>query len=369
MECFVSGAEEKEEKVRREKKELSPEEFEKGRQDIIFAVNSARQKKLQDKVAWILNHYPASRDSDITLSLKFWEQFEAEFLDGDVIKKQNLFKLTKTNSLTRERARIQNDYKLYLASDSVRKHRGKLEEDQYETAISEQPSYPVSVVYADESGKNDKFLVVGSLWILNGYETVRLQKKIEEWKKIKGINYEFHYSELKKQQLNEYKELVDLLYEESGLLGFKGMFVEREGTEHQSKVFGDLFYHLIIRGIEHDHETSRAPLPRTLQFLKDQESVGGDKILMANLRDRLQLASLSKFDKKLYIDQIEASDSKALIHLQLTDLFTGSMNRHLNHNTGVNNHKDEFAEYFMNKFNIKKKRIAGEDVTALLTIS
>ncbi len=364
---LVSDYEEKEEKVRRDKIELSEEEFEKGRQEILFAVNSARNNKLQDRVAWILNHYPAARDSDITLSLSYWEQFEPEFLDGEVIKKLNLFKLTKTNSLTRERARIQNVYKLYLASDKVRKHRGKLEEDQYAAAISEQPNFPVSVVYADESGKNDKFLIVGSLWILNGREAFRLQQQIEAWKIQKCITYEFHFAELKKQQLEEYKELVDLLHAESALLGFKGMFVERAGTGHQSEVYGDLFYHLIVKGIEHDHGKNRAPLPRTIQFLKDQESTGGDKLLLANLKDRLQQVSVNKFDKKLYIDQIEAMDSKALIHLQLTDLFTGSVNRHLNHNNDVKNHKDEFADYFIDKFRIKRKKLSGEDVTALLS--
>lgn len=131
----MSDFEEKEEKVRRDKRELSPEEFEAGRKDILFAVNSGRNQKLRDKVAWILNHYPASRDSDITLSLRYWEQFQSELLDGEMIKKENLFSLTKTNSLTRERARIQNDYGLYLASDAVRKHRGKLEEDEWDVRV------------------------------------------------------------------------------------------------------------------------------------------------------------------------------------------------------------------------------------------
>lgn len=365
----MSEFEEKDPKTKRDKKELSQEELEKEQQAIFDAINSQSSKTLRDKVAWILNHFTAARDSDITLSLKYWEQFQPELFNGKVIHRDNLFKLTKTTSLTRERARIQNVFKLFLASEKVRKQRGKLEEQQYATALATQPDFPVSLIYADESGKNDKFLIVGSLWILKGYESWRLQNRITEWKESRNIDFEFHFAEMTKHKLKHYKALIDLLHEESSLLGFKALSIQKEGITNIDKSFEDLFYHLIAKGIAHDNTSGRAPIPRTIQFWKDADSPGGDKLLLINLEERLQRLSQSPIYKdKLYIDLVKAQDSKKFIHIQLTDLFTGAVNRTLNFDNPTKNYKDEFAEYFLTKFNVETKQLRNDNTITLFSI-
>src|SRR5574341_1465498 len=89
-------------------------------------LSSATVNTLRDRVAWILNNHPETRDSDISLLLKFWETFEPNMYNGQFIRPDDLYRLTRLTSITRERARIQNVYKLFLASSEVRQKRGTL---------------------------------------------------------------------------------------------------------------------------------------------------------------------------------------------------------------------------------------------------
>jgi len=66
-----------------------------------------------------------TRDSDVTLQLRYWEQFEKDLYDGRAITPSDLYKLTRLTSLSRARAKIQNTFGLFAASDEVRARRGK----------------------------------------------------------------------------------------------------------------------------------------------------------------------------------------------------------------------------------------------------
>lgn len=80
------------------------------------AVLSAKFDTIQERVAWILNHFPDTRNSDITLQLKYWDRFEPDLYDGRAIEPDDMYKLTRLTSLQRARAKIQNSYGLFQAS-------------------------------------------------------------------------------------------------------------------------------------------------------------------------------------------------------------------------------------------------------------
>src|SRR5262245_47229828 len=127
------------------------EALEKGRRALLHAISAGKLDTLQERVAWILNRYPAARDSDIALQIRYWETFEPALGGGDHIHKANLYHLTRLVSLTRARAKIQNTYRLFQASPEVRKHRGTLSAEELAKALEQRPSYPQLDVYADES--------------------------------------------------------------------------------------------------------------------------------------------------------------------------------------------------------------------------
>jgi hypothetical protein len=76
-------------------------------------------KQTITKVAHILNNYPDSRDSDITLALRYWGTYQGDIFDGEFIGKKDLFKLERQVDITRARAKIQNEYHLFMAKSEI----------------------------------------------------------------------------------------------------------------------------------------------------------------------------------------------------------------------------------------------------------
>ena len=324
--------------------------IEKERQEILDNVSSFVVDTIRDKTAWILNHYPEARDNDITLQLKYWETFEGDIYNGHSITPSDYYKLTHLTTLTRARAKIQNEYKLFLAKQEVRERRGTLSEDEKQKAIQDKPNYPVFTVYMDDSGKNADFLIIGSIWFLAEYRTV--YNAINQIRERTHFTKEFHFKELDRESLPIYKEVVDVFWEHANAVSFKLISIPRSGIGKTRDAFTDMYYHLIVQGINHEHTTGRAPLPRTLQVWIDAEEANLDKLLVANLNDRLGQAAQTQFERNLILDQVYTVDSAKNLILQIADMFTGSVNRILNRAGTTSNHKDELAEYFLNRFKI-----------------
>jgi len=137
------------------------------RSRLLQCVSACNLEILEQKVGWILNNHPEARNSDIALQLLYWETFENDIYDGHSICPENLYKLTRLTSIARARARIQNEYKLFVASTAVRQYRGTLSDEARERSMEIPPAYPAFMVYADESGKTQDNLVVGSIWFCN----------------------------------------------------------------------------------------------------------------------------------------------------------------------------------------------------------
>ena len=130
------------------------------KQDILKNIASFKLDTTEHRVAWLLNHYPDTRNSDITLQLKYWEVFEGDIFNGISITPEEYRKLKRFNSISRSRAKIQNKYRLFQASDDVRQLRGTLSQEEKEKAREAQiPPSPAVLIFADESGKKRLFTV------------------------------------------------------------------------------------------------------------------------------------------------------------------------------------------------------------------
>lgn len=306
-------------------------EIEKERRRLLAALASSNPDTVVHKVAWILNNYPDTRNSDITLQLRYWETFCPDEYDGSPITHEDLYKLPRLTTLTRARARIQNTLRLFLADADVRRQRGTLSEEEREEAVAaKHASAPVYAVYVDESGKTQRNLLVGSLWILQGPETFRMAMKLMEWRATSGFREELHFTDVDEKSLPYYLEAIDIVVENASALSLKYVTMPRAGSGPVQVVIPKLIYHLVVRGISHEHESGRAPLPRNLQLWKDSEEDGYDRLVIAELGDRLRSAAMAQFGGDLAIDVVEAADSKGNDLLQVADVFTASINRIIN---------------------------------------
>ena len=326
------------------------QQIEREKEDIMARVGSSEISTLRHRVAWLMNRFPSTRNSDVALQIKYWETFDNH--RGSHVALNDLYGLTRLTSITRERARIQNQYRLFLADPAIQERRGTLEESEREKAI-ETPDYPVYTVFLDESGKTSPYLIVGSLWFLSsGTEPWALIRESNDLKDKRKFSGEFHFSKMKKDQLDIYKELIDIFLMKGGAISFKFISVQKQGIKNVQAALGELYYHLLIRGIDHEASTGRAPLPRILQAWKDSDEIGADKLLMATLKDKLKLVAASVYENKLIVENLVAADSKSSVFLQVADLMASSVNRILSRSGDLRNHKDEFADYLISRLGI-----------------
>jgi hypothetical protein len=334
------------------------------RNKLINHISSSTVNTLRDRVAWVLNHHPETRDSDIALQIKFWETFEKDRYNGRTITADDLYKLTRLTVITRERARIQNTYKLFVPSSDVRQKRGLLSEEERDKAVEDKPkSYPTLVVYMDESGKNESQLIVGSMWLLGGgYPVLESSQKLTKYKNFSRYDKEFHFSTMSRNDLPIYKEFVKLFLQEAPAFSFKIASVPTIGISNKTDALHQLFYQLLLRGVIDEHEKGRAILPRLLQVWKDAEEEGADKLLVADLEDKLKQAAVSRLKSELYLDEIRCINSSHDHFMQIADLFTASANRILNQPNSQQNHKDEFAEFFLEATGVGKNFSPNEQI-------
>lgn len=318
---------------------------------LVEKVANADCDTLTARVAWVLNHSVAARDSDIALQVKYWQVFEPELLSGSAIALGDLYKLTRLTSLSRARAKIQNEYQLFLASDEVRQRRGVLEEHERDRQREDRPDYPTYSVYADESGKTGDHLIVGSMWVLGGLNVSDLGTAILRWREASGFREELHFTKITHGNVDRYLEVLDVLHERSAVISFKALRLERRGHTDPAATLNDMLFHLLVRGVKHEHTSGRGPLPRAITVWKDAEEPSRDKLAVANLTLRLRAASVSEFDNQLFVSSVEALDSGRATFIQLADLFIGCINRTINNPGADGTHpKDRFAAEFLRRF-------------------
>jgi Protein of unknown function (DUF3800) len=351
------------ENVSIEEKTISKEERVKiEKQEVLNRVVSGQIDNLRDRVAYILNYSNEARNSDIDLLWIYWETFERDKFSGSTISKEQMKELARIASLSRIRAKIQNEYKLFQAEDTVKRYRGKLEEDKRLEAIEDKPSgIGMYGVYIDETGKNQEYLSVGSLWILKFSlsATYAFQLSLEKWMKEKQIDFEFHFKDLSKSRLPLYKEFFIKFLTTFPETGFKLIVVNNKGFSDKAKAITDLTYHLISKGVEHENDSGRATLPRVLQVWIDEEEKGSDQLKIENIKERLRNQKV----EGLHFGEFEAVSSKGSFFVQIVDLFTASINRKL-HSTTDTHFKDEFADFVLTvlKFDISKINKQNNDI-------
>lgn len=144
------------------------------------ALASGLYETKRDRVAYLLNIYPETRKSDITLALRYWETFQPDYYNNGQIDRSNLFKLERKKIIPRLRAKIQNEYALLLPDEKVVRHRRQREEEIKDELLADRPISNLIQVFADETGKNAAFLIIGSVWFLNSSRVATFQSAVAE---------------------------------------------------------------------------------------------------------------------------------------------------------------------------------------------
>jgi len=344
-------------KIEMEKKELEE------------AISAGNYRTKKDKVAAILNLFPTTRNSDVALTIKYWEMFQDNIYTGDNIDPIKLFELERLTTVARLRAKIQNEYGLYLAEEHIRKRRRKLEESVRDVMTCDNPSLPIVNIYADETGKTTDIVIIGSIWFIEGISTFKLFKKVMEWKDSNKWTKEIHFTRIGKSDAIKIKSFVDLLSENREYIGFKFIAFDKRGSSRSiEETVVKLYSLLIIKGIKHELESGRISLPRNISLQIDKED-SLDAVALEELKQNIANQMSLDYGNRANMNKIEAVDSKESPYVQVADLISGAINRKLNH-VGDIGYKDELAEYILNKLhiNLEHSEDYGLDSSVLIML-
>lgn len=264
----------------------------KEKENLQLKIQSGALDTMLSKVAYILNMYPDTRNSDITRQLKYWEEFHG-YKKGEKLEPGNIYEYERLTSIARARAKVVNEYGLYSPTvEKIKRYRQTKEEIEKEQALASKPSVPSIYIYADESGKTggEAFAIVGSLWIPDTNRTRELNYFLKKWSNEKNeegvrIPKEFHFTEMKRQQLEIYMEFFNTVLSQADVFSFKVVAANKSkirGKSLDDTIFS-LYYQLGHIGIEHEVKTGRVVLPRDIFYYKDEE-VGTDDLRMTELK-------------------------------------------------------------------------------------
>lgn len=344
--------------------------IEKEKKELLNSLSAADFSKQKTKVAYILNLYPKTRNSDVTLALRYWEVFQSDVFNPLGILPKDLFKLERLHYLVRARAKIQNEYHLFKADGEIQRRRRKHEETMFDQVVSDEPPRHVINVYSDETGKTGKFLIVASVWVLNGRSVFTLTKAINDWKSSSVWSpREVHFAKFGKRDEEPLAAYLNVVLANREFIGFKAIAVENSRLKRSTEeVLHRLHEFMICDGVGHEITTSRVSSNQTLSVTLDNEQ-SLDAIALADLKSAVNGKLDKSYGGKVVLENLSTVSSKDSPLVQLADLIAGALNRKLNHE-GERNFKDDMADRVIQilGIDIQEGSVEGFDSSLLLKI-
>lgn len=324
-----------------------------------------------DKVAYILWQYPNTRDSDRTLALEYYKVFHPNLVANDVISFENIYYLPKMYDIQRDRATIQNDEELFQAKEEIIKQRLKGAKEYKECYSEAKKDAFIGTadyyIYFDESGKTDRFFVLGGISINGEKNKTKLVEQLENIKnkleKKHNISIlEFKFSEIKKSNLTFYREVIDEFSKLDYKPTFYAIFLENSGLNKSSKREKSirLLQLLLIDVIELivSDTVKNSKLKKLAQLNICLDDDGGqeiDHLVLSEISKQIQKGINEEYLNFVELKSLESKDSKDSILLQISDLYASSLNNIFSDkpiDSDKANAKKEFAKLFLETIGI-----------------
>ncbi len=344
--------------------------LEKEKNELLASLASGNFSTMKTKVAAMLNLYPHARNSDVALALMYWETFQPDVYNANGILPKDLFKLERLHYIVRARAKIQNEYGLFQADDKIRRHRKNREEEMYEAVLADTAPRRMVYMYADETGKNQDFVMVAAVWVLTGRSVFTVSRAIQIWQQNSPwAKREIHFAKFGKGDFEPLADYLKIVQDNREFLSFKFIAVEKARTRRSiEEVVLKLHEHMLARGAEHEVSSGRIDLPREIELTIDQEQ-SLDSFTLSEMKRRVAQDYVRTYYGKLMLCAVQTASSRDSPLVQLADLVAGAVNRRLNHR-GDRNVKDEMADMIIDQLGLalEEDDLPDLDATALFRV-
>jgi hypothetical protein len=324
---------------------LSPE-LEMQRQHLLAEVADSRLGTMEQRVAYLLHHFPETRDSDVALCIRYWRHFQADVIEKwQPLELEVLFALDKLETIGRIRREIQNKLRLFRGMEDTTQYRDLLQKEFHEYLASHKDTIPEIRFYLDETGnEGDKtYTGVARLCIINWQQYEKHHAAIAQWRRSTGSPETIHFSETGVSRIDRAIALLgELEKRRSGIL-FLGYAVSSRGRTNEDLF--TLFIQLVIDSLGCLKRDGCLSEPRSVRVIKEAQS-GFDSIFLSKMHRKMSDLVALEFPGQVIVQPIDPVPKGRDVFLECADLIAGGMQRRAL--MRGRNPKDKLAEAVFN---------------------
>lgn len=325
--------------------DLSPTQAER-RQRLLATIANSSLAKTEEKVAYILQRFPETRDSDTALCIRYWKMFQANVLEHwSPLELEVLLELDRIETIGRVRRIIQNELGLFQGIEDNKRARNARQREFHEYLAAHRGSLPEIRFYLDETGnEGDKtYTGIAGLCIINWQQFEKHHAALEQWRSKQGWPETVHFADLGVEKVGRAVALLNQAQRRRSGMLFLGYSLTSRGRTNED-IFS-LFVQLIIDSLKHLQSLSCLTENRCIRIIKEAEP-GFDNIYLRKMTTLLSDMVAMEFPGQLAVLPVEAVTKGRTVMLECADLIAGGMQRRSLHKGSKP--KDKLAEAVIN---------------------
>lgn len=310
------------------------------------------------QVAYILNRFPSTRNSDKELWLKHIEIFHDVNPDEALLAVAGREDLTSHNTVSRARAELQNRYRLYLPTrPEVIFHRQR-KRNAYEASFlhldeMDDESFGETYLYCDESGVTEKYLIFGFFLFLSGRDHFEFIQGLLEESKSAGADKRpyYHFKELRPRLLEQYLAFVEAAIERPSARAHLHVFDLHDVSGPQAQVLARTLDVATVTTVRSLLNSGVIDERHRIKVIPDNSQ---DQLFYREVENRLEPQFV---ERRLSLLGVEPTSSNVSYPTQVADILCSSFGRRLN--SPKAHAKDELAAKVLDKLGITDPLLTG----------
>jgi len=319
------------------------EDQEQRRAWILEAVGNSRLGRREYKIAYLLHHFPETRDSDTTLCIYYWRRYQAEILEqAKPFDLEVLYDLERIETIGRLRRVIQNTLGLYRGKAKSLKARQAIQAELSEYLASRTGITSEIRFYFDETGNegaNKLYRGIAGICVMNWKYFSIHHGALSQWRRRELSMMPIHFCDIGESRVPEVLRLLKELEARRGGLLFVGHAVHSRGRTAEDYV--SMIIQLVLDSLRRADSLGSLNEPRTVRVIKEADG-GFDAQYLSKLDSQLRRTVEEAFPGRLVVEPIEAMQKGNDVLLECADLIAGGMQRRALY--GGRNPKDQLAE-------------------------
>jgi hypothetical protein len=308
----------------------------------------------KERVAYVLNRHPETRNSDKLLWLKYLEIFHDLRSNITLLEVVAAGEIPGQNSLARVRAQLQNQYRLYLPTkpevvikrQGIRKAYEKVFRHLNDIEIDETLE---TTIYGDESGLTHKYLLIGFFFTLNGRDSWMLPGETDSWLAEVSPTRKvyFHFTELAPQNLNLAEQFLKRAFDKASARAYLHIFERSKIQGSEAGKYKRCLNVSLIHTVRTLQEQGLIDEGRKIRLMVDASQ---DQLFYRELENEISTPLL---ERRIQLLGVEPEDSKVSRSIQVADLICGAFHRAVNGPWGTTNNKDDLSKCLLHVLGVK----------------